>query len=56
MTDVFPAPVASFKAVRKSSGFASLLAPARCSANFATQAPPFGATSVSQIAVSTASI
>ena len=54
MTVVLPAPVASFSARRESSGFASALAVARCSRNFFPLAA-CGATSVSQMAVSTAS-
>ena len=54
MTVVLPAPVASFSASRISSGLASLLAAARWSSS---RLPLLdcGATSVSQIAVSTAS-
>lgn len=54
ITVVLPAPVANFKARRISSGLASLFALVRCSRN---RLPAFdcGATSVSQIAVSTAS-
>ena len=54
MTVVLPAPVASFSARRINSGLASLLALAKWSSN---RFPPLkcGATSVSQIAVSTAS-
>ena len=54
MTVVLPAPVASFKARRISSGLASLLALARWSSS---SWPPLlcGATSVSQMAVSAAS-
>ena len=55
MTVVLPAPVASFSARRISSGLASSLALARCSRNRLPALPSFGATSVSQIAVSTAS-
>ena len=55
MTVVLPAPVASFSARRISSGLASLLALARCSRNRLPVLPTWGATSVSQIAVSTAS-
>lgn len=56
MTMVLPAPVASFSARRMSSGLASLLALARCSRTFLPVFPACGATSVSQMAVSTASI
>lgn len=56
MTVVLPAPVASFRARRSSSGFAPSFAPLRCAQNLPTRGPSFGATSVSQIAVSTASI
>ncbi len=55
MTVVFPAPVASFRARRRSSGLASLLALAICSIKRLPIFPAFGATSVSQMAVSTAS-
>ena len=55
ITVVLPAPVASFKANRMRSGFASWLALARCAKNRSPVLPIFGATSVSQIAVSTAS-
>ena len=55
MTVVLPAPVASLSARRISSGFAWAFAPSRCAANFAARAPSLGATSASQIAVSTAS-
>ena len=56
MTVVLPAPVASFRARRISSGLAPLLASARCSRNRLPVLPNCGATSVSQMAVSTASI
>jgi hypothetical protein len=56
MTVVLPAPVASFSASRASSGLASALALARCSRKPLPVLPSLGATSVSQIAVSTASI
>ena len=56
MTVVLPAPVASFSARRSSSGLASALAFRMCSQNFVRARPFSGATSVSQIAVSTASI
>jgi hypothetical protein len=56
MTVVLPAPVASFSARRISSGLASLLALARCSRKRLPGFPDCGATSVSQMAVSTASI
>ena len=55
MTVVLPAPVASFRARRDSSGLASLLALARRSRRRLPTSPELGATSVSQIAVSTAS-
>src|SRR5262247_1822034 len=54
MTVVLPAPVASFSANRMNSGLASWLALAKCSRK-ALPLPVFGATSVSQMAVSTAS-
>jgi|GEM_PF-4113642 len=56
ITVVLPAPVASFKATRISSGLASLLALTRCSRKDLADLPDFGATSDSQIIVSTASI
>jgi hypothetical protein len=56
MTVVLPAPVASFSAIRNSSGFASLLAPRKCVQILAPEAARSEATSASQIAVSTASI
>jgi hypothetical protein len=56
MTVVLPAPVASFSAMRNRSGFASLLAPRMCVQILAPDAARSEATSVSQIAVSTASI
>ncbi len=55
MTVVFPAPVASFRARRISSGLASWLALARCSTKPLPVFPILGATSVSQMIVSTAS-
>src|SRR4029453_17774170 len=55
MTVVLPAPVANLSASRISSGLASLLALARCSKKDFAALPAFEATSVSQIAVSTAS-
>ena len=55
MTVVFPAPVASFSAMRKSSGFASRFTLSR-SSKMRFPALDCGATSVSQMAVSTASI
>ena len=55
MTVVLPAPVASFRASRDSSGLASLLALARRSRRRLPACPDLGATSVSQMAVSTAS-
>jgi hypothetical protein len=51
---VFPAPVASFSARRERPGFASWLAPSSFSRKF-FPVFEFGATSVNQIAVSTAS-
>ncbi len=56
MTVVLPAPVASLRARRKSSGFASLLAFFKCSRNWLPVLPSLGATSVNQMAISTASI
>ncbi len=56
ITVVLPAPVASFRAMRNRSGLDMALAPARCSRNFLPAAPSLGATSDSQMAVSTASI
>jgi hypothetical protein len=56
ITEVFPAPVAIFRATRISSGFDCSFAARICAQNLLTAAPRFGATSVSQIAVSTASI
>ena len=56
MTVVFPAPVASLSARRISSGLASLLALAEMLEEALAAACRSGATSVSQIAVSTASI
>ena len=55
MTVVLPAPVASLSAARMSSGFASLFALARCSRIPFARLPACGATSVSQMIVSTAS-
>lgn len=55
MTVVLPAAVASFRARRGRPGLASSLAFCRCSRNFSPRLPSLGATSVSQIAVSTAS-
>jgi len=55
ITVVLPAPVASLSARRISSGLASWLALSRCSRKALPVLPDFGATSVSQIAVSTAS-
>jgi len=55
MMVVLPAPVASFKARRSSSGLACSFAPLMCSQNLSPRLPSFDATSVSQIAVSTAS-
>jgi len=56
MTVVFPTPVASFNAMRNSSGFASLFAPRMCVQIFAPAAARSEATSASQMAVSTASV
>jgi hypothetical protein len=56
MTVVLPAPVASFRATRSSSGLACAFAPLMWPQNLAPRAPSLGATSVNQIAVSTASI
>ena len=56
ITVVLPAPVANFNASRNNSGFASALAFRKCSRKRAPFFPAWGATSVSQIAVSTASI
>ncbi len=55
MTVVLPAPVASFRASRASPGFASSLACSRSSRIFRSSRPSCGATSVSQMTVSTAS-
>ena len=55
MTVVLPAPVASFRASRASPGFASSLAALRSSRIFRSSRPSCGATSVSQMRVSTAS-
>jgi hypothetical protein len=55
ITVVFPAPVANLSASRKSSGFASAFAFLRYSINRVPILPILGATSASQIAVSTAS-
>ena len=55
MTVVLPAPVASLSARRINSGLASWLALARWSRKRSPFLPICGATSVSQIAVSTAS-
>ncbi len=56
MTVVLPAPVASFKASLTSSGLDCSFAPRMWSQNFSPLFPNLGATSVSQITVSTASI
>ncbi len=56
MTVVLPAPVASLRARRISSGLASWLASVRCFRKRSPALPIWGATSVSQMAVSTASI
>jgi hypothetical protein len=56
MTVVLPAPVASLSASRTSSGLACSLPPLMWAQNLATRGPILGATSVSQMAVSTASI
>ena len=55
ITVVLPAPVASFRARRDSSGLASLLALARRSRRRRPICPDLGATSVSQMTVSAAS-
>ncbi len=55
ITVVLPVPVAIFSARRISSGFASLLAFPRCLRKPFSLLPDFGATSVSQMAVSIAS-
>ena len=55
ITVVLPAPVASLRARREISGLASALAFSRCSRK-PLPAFSFGATSVSQMAVSAASI
>ena len=55
MTVVLPAPVASLSARRFSPGFAASLASSRWSRNRRPAFPLFGATSVSQMTVSTAS-
>ena len=55
ITVVLPAPVASFSAIRNRSGFAPALACRSHSRKRRPRAPAFGATSCSQIAVSTAS-
>jgi len=55
ITVVLPAPVASLRARRISSGFASWLALARWSMKVWPTLPICGATSVNQMAVSTAS-
>jgi len=55
MTVVLPAPVASFRARRLRPGFAPWFAASMCSRNLSPFLPICGATSVSQIAVSTAS-
>ncbi len=55
ITVVLPLPVAIFIASRSSSGFAWTLAPSMWSKNFLPRGPSPGATSVSQIIVSTAS-
>ncbi|MCS5693945.1 hypothetical protein NZK33_18460 [Cyanobium sp. FGCU-6] len=56
ITVVLPAPVASFKAIRNRSGLASSLALSSFSRMSLPRLPISGATSVSQIAVSAASI
>ena len=56
ITVVFPAPVASLSARRINSGLASWLALASCSRKALPVLPVLDATSVSQMAVSTASI
>ena len=55
MTVVLPAPVASFRASRARPGLASSPARSSWSRSRRSSRPPRGATSVSQIAVSTAS-
>ena len=55
MTVVLPAPVASFSAMRESSGFASSLARSMSSRKPRPRSPRRGATSVSQMIVSAAS-
>ena len=55
MTVVLPAPVAIFSAMRNSSGLACSLAPLMCSQNLSPRFPILGATSASQMTVSTAS-
>ena len=55
ITVVLPAPVASFSAMRISSGLAAALAASRCVQNRRPCDEDFGATSVSQMTVSTAS-
>lgn len=55
MTVVLPAPVANFRARRSNSGLACSLAPLMWSQNRCPFLPSLGATSVSQMAVSTAS-
>ena len=55
ITVVLPAPVASLRASRASPGLARSLAAWRSSRIFRSSRPSWGATSVSQIAVSTAS-
>ena len=55
MTVVLPAPVASFNAKRIKSGLERLLAFVKCSVNPSPRLPICGATSINQMAVSTAS-
>ena len=56
MTVVLPAPVASFRAIRDSSGLASWLTSTSRSRTLLSAGLSLGATSVSQMRVSTASI
>ena len=56
ITVVLPAPVASFRASRESPGLASSFARSSCSRKLRPSRPSFGATSVSQMMASAASI
>lgn len=56
MTVVFPVPVANFNASRDKPGFAASLAFLKCSMKAVPVLPAVGATSLSQIRVSIASI